>query len=492
MKNKTTAKGTGRMSLSYRLLLILLAALLLFGAGYGIFSAIAGPHGYFLRRTAVMQTPHYTVDGAMMAYYYYDLYQTKLEELGTELENEGLDPTKPLKEQTRPNGETWYDYFMTDALDYVRRILVFAEAAYTLGDSEADAEESADATYADLTARASEEGVTLANYITAHYGEGVKEADVRRAIDLSAYAYLRFEKLAATTYTAAELEAAYRENPAAYFAVDYIIYPVKANVSSTADESEMREAFLAAETAARTLAAAKSEKEFTNALGDILREKDATLKNYEVNHLISDAYVYAARPTGQDELSLWLADSRRRAGDTFVFGENGDYRAVYFLRAEQRISYSRVSMRHVLLSYNDYPMVSETKTAADRLLADFLADSPSEEKFADLVLAFSADSATVASGGLYTDIGRGTLEKGLTDWLLADGRTKGETAVIQSAYGYHIVYFVGANELAVWEEEATAALQEKTYTAYLAAANLRIYNSNLDILPTVTATLAEA
>lgn len=480
------------MSLSYRLLLIILAALLLFFAGYGIFSAIAGPRGFFLRRTAVMQTSHYTVDGAMMAYYYYDLYQAQLAERGAELENEGLDPTKSLKEQTRPNGETWYDYFMTDALDYVRRILVFAEAAYTLGDKEADAKESADATYAELAARASEEGATVADYITAHYGEGVGEEDVRRAIDLSAYAYLRFEKLAATVYTAEELEAAYRENPAAYFAVDYIIYPIKAEVSSTASESEMREAFLAAETAARTLAAAKSEGEFADILGDLMRKKDASLKNYEVNHLVSDTYIYAARPTGEDELSLWLADSRRTSGDTFVFGTNGDYRVVYFLRAEERISYSRVSMRHILLSYNDYPMVSETRTAAERLLADFLAASPSEEKFANLALTHSADSATVTTGGLYTDIGRGALEKELCDWLLAEGRTAGDTAVLQSAYGFHIVYFVGTNELAVWQEEATAALQEKTYTAYLAAARLRVYNSNLDILPTVTATLAQA
>lgn len=488
MKNRTSAQKKGHSpSLSVRLLLVFLALLTVGGTAYGIFAAVAGPQGYFLRRTAVMQTTHYTVDGAMMSYYYYDFYHAQLETLGEELENEGLDPTKPLREQTRPTGESWYDYFMTDTLDYVRRILVFAEAARALGDSEEDAREIADATFAAVADAATGEGVALADYIAAYYGEGVREEDVRRAIDLSAYASLRFEKLAATVYTEAELEAAYREDPAAYFAVDYIIYPIKAKVSSTASESEMREAFLAAETAANTLASAATEREFTEALADLLRKEDAGRKNYEINHLISDAYIYAARPTDRDELSLWLADARREAGDTHIFGENGDYRVVFFLRAEERISYHRVSMRHILLAYNDYPMVSETRTAAERMLADFLAAEPTEEKFADLAAAFSADAATVGTGGLYTDIGRDTLEKELADWLLADGREAGDTAVLQSAYGFHIVYFVGENELAVWQEEATAALQEKTYAAYLAAANLRIYNSATDCLPDVVA-----
>lgn len=489
MKNQAPAKqmgAGGRLPFSARLLILVLALLAIGGTAYGIFRAIAGP-GYTLRRTAVMQTPHYTVDGAMMSYYYYDLYHTRLETLGIELENEGLDPTKPLREQTRPDGERWYDYFMTDTLDYVRRILVFAEAANRLGDSAEEAREIADATFAELERAAVGEGVTTADYITSHYGAGVAESDVRRAIELSAYASLRFEKLAATVYSEEELEAAYRENPAAYFAVDYIIYPIKATVSDTASESEMREAFLAAESAANRLAAAEGEQAFAETLADLLREKNGNLKNYEINHLVSDAYVYAARPTERDELSLWLADSRREVGDTHIFGQNGDYRVVFFLRAEERISYHRVSMRHVLLSYHDYPMVSETRTAAERMLADFLAASPSEEKFAELALAFSADSATFASGGLYTDIGRGTLEKGLADWLLAEGRERGDTAVLQSAYGFHIVYFVEENALSVWQEEASAALQEKTYTAYLAAADLRIYNSAADCLPDVVA-----
>ena len=492
MKKRTSVKKKERgMSLSLRILLVFLALLLVGGAAYGIFVASATPAGYFLRTTPVMQTPHYTVDGAMMAYYYYDLYHAQLETLGEELENEGLDPTKPLKEQLHPSGESWYDRFMSDTLDYVRRILVFAEAARSLGDREEDARERAEETFSAIQDAASSAGVSTADYITAYYGKGVSEGDVRRAIELSAYASLRFEKLAATVYTAEELEAAYRENPAAYFSVDYIIYPIKAEVSSTASESEMREAFLAAESAANTLAATTTEREFTDALADLLRAQDEGRKYYEINHLISDTYIYAARPSGQDELSLWLADARRKHGDTHIFGENGDYRVVFFLRAEARIEYHRVSMRHVLLSYNDYPMVSETRTAAERMLAEFLAASPSESKFAELALAHSADAATVANGGLYTDISRGSLEKGLTDWLLAEARETGDTAVIQSAYGFHIVWFVGENELSVWEEDATAALQEKTYATYLAAANLRIYNSNLDILPSITATLAQ-
>lgn len=489
MKNSKQANTqVRRPSLSLRILGLLLAIAAVLAAGYGIFAAIAGPRGFFLRRTVVMTSRHFEIDGGMLSYYYYDLYHTCLAEEGDALTAAGLDPTKPLKEQRRAeDGQSWYDYFMTDTLDYVRRILVFAEVARAAGDGFEAADSATADTLAYLSTEAAAEGMSLASYITARYGEGVSEEDVRRAVRLSAYALGRFDLLTATVYSEAELEAAYQKDPASYKKIDYILYRIEAEVSDTASEEDMREAYLKAESEANHLASAASEAEFAARLEELLHEKYQNRKSYEIRHMISDCYRYEESPVDGPGLLRWLSDSRRETGETAVHGENGDYTVVYFLGKHERLNYQKVSMRHILLPYGNYQMTVDAETAAKRILEEFLAGEATEEAFADLVLRHTADSATLQNGGLYTDIGYGSLEKGLCDWLLDSTRKAKDTAVLQSAYGYHVVLFIGRNPLPVWQEEATLALQEEAYEAYTEAADLRLYNSRLDCLPTVTA-----
>ena len=61
--------------------------------------------------------------------------------------------------------------------------------------------------------------------------------------------------------------------------------------------------------------------------------------------------------------------------------------------------------------------------------------------------------------------------------------------MIQSVLGYHVLYFVGFSERAVWEEQAAQVLQDETYTEWLRESGFVLYNSALTCLPRVTAAL---
>ncbi len=478
-----------RSSVWFRIGIIFLVAAVIAGAAIGIFYAVAGPQGFFLRRTAVMKTGNYAVDGAMMSYYYYDLYYAAMEEDGDVYRAEGLDPARPLQDQVRRDGQSWYDYFMTDAIPYVQRILVFAEAAYRHGDAAEAVDGDVEATLEALQEEATTAGQSLADYITERYGQGVQEQDVRRAVFLSAYAYRRAGILAATVYTDAELEDAYQRNPSAFVAVDYIVYSVRAEVPDDATEEEMREAYLKAETEANRLAGAGSEGAFAAHMANLIRAENPGITSYRVTHMVSDAYVYGMALSNEDEESRWLSDQRRAPGDTVVLGTAGDYRVLYFRARHERLTYHRADMRQILYSYTDYQTVLDTRAAAEAMREEFLAGTPTEEEFAALAQRLSADAASVATGGLYTDIGYGELEKDLSDWLLDAARIPGDTAVIQSVLGYHVLYFVGFSERAVWEEQAAQVLQDETYTEWLRESGFVLYNSALTCLPRVTAAL---
>ena len=52
-----------------------------------------------------------------------------------------------------------------------------------------------------------------------------------------------------------------------------------------------------------------------------------------------------------------------------------------------------------------------------------------------------------------------------SSWCFDDGRKTGDTAIIRSDYGYHIMYFVGKNDQTVWQYNAQQALASDDSTS---------------------------
>ncbi len=86
------------------------------------------------------------------------------------------------------------------------------------------------------------------------------------------------------------------------------------------------------------------------------------------------------------------------------------------------------------------------RIAAQALLDQYLAGEQTEKAFGELANAHSEDqNGKVTNGGLYTDVELGDMVQPFEDWIFDSARTPGETGLVKTPYGYHVMYFVKRN-----------------------------------------------
>ena len=85
------------------------------------------------------------------------------------------------------------------------------------------------------------------------------------------------------------------------------------------------------------------------------------------------------------------------------------------------------------------------RQAAQKILDEYLAGDKTEEAFGELAKKNTADS-NKDEGGLYTDVTKGIMVKEFEDWCFEEGREHGNTGLVKTDFGYHIMYFVGSEE----------------------------------------------
>ena len=97
------------------------------------------------------------------------------------------------------------------------------------------------------------------------------------------------------------------------------------------------------------------------------------------------------------------------------------------------------------------------------LLAEWEKD-PTQENFIELVKA-NSDDTTAAEGGLFEDISpeSGYVEEFL-NWSLDENRKAGDTGIIETQYGYHIMYYVEDDEMTYRELMISNEMKETDYT----------------------------
>ena len=97
------------------------------------------------------------------------------------------------------------------------------------------------------------------------------------------------------------------------------------------------------------------------------------------------------------------------------------------------------------------------RAKAQNLLDEFLAGDATEEAFAQLAAEHSVDTGSSSNGGMYEGLTKETnVVTEFKDWYLAEGRQSGDTGLVKSVYGYHIMYFSSSEP--IWEFETKATM----------------------------------
>ncbi len=102
------------------------------------------------------------------------------------------------------------------------------------------------------------------------------------------------------------------------------------------------------------------------------------------------------------------------------------------------------------------------RQAAQAILDEYLAGELTEDRFGELANKHSEDKGgQVTDGGIYTYVEKGQMVATFNDWCFDAARKEGDTGLVKTQFGYHVMYFVGSEE--VWITKTRSAyLSEKS------------------------------
>ncbi len=194
-----------------------------------------------------------------------------------------------------------------------------------------------------------------------------------------------------------------------------------------------------------------------NEIYDELVEKVAT--DYEV---LTEGYAhYKTDAETVSESDKWLFDEATKAGDTKLItdGDTEDSKkvtyTVYMLKTPSHLDEGKTqNVAHLLVKFEEDDPSDEQKAAAkeeaEKLLAEFNAGSDkSKEAFEKF-----AEEHTDDSGVVYEYVAEGEMVAEFEDWIFDEARTEGETGIVETEYGYHIMFYIGEGDRLAWENDA--------------------------------------
>lgn len=127
----------------------------------------------------------------------------------------------------------------------------------------------------------------------------------------------------------------------------------------------------------------------------------------------------------------------------------------------QKLDQPNVNVRHILITpesttddegntvtTDEAWAAAETK--AQEIYDQWKAGRATEDTFGELAQANTDDSGSLTNGGLYEDVYPGQMVTEFNDWCFDASRQPGDTGIVKTSYGYHIMYFVGTTDEIYW------------------------------------------
>ena len=444
--------------------------------------------GATLRSKTAYSSKNFSINAATFAYFLNYQYTNFANNYSDSLTSYGLDVSTPLRDQDNIEGENWFDYFVTLTEKNLKEIFVLAEYAkannIALDD---DDKKDIDNFFVELEAAAKESNNDLKTYIHKSYGLGVNEDDVRQGLELSLLASKCYEEVIdSKVYTENEILDYFEANKNDFLGVDFKYYNFTPQTTNDMTDDEKIEENNKAIANADKLAAAKNPSEFNSILTNILKENGTSDDNIE--SLISNTIVTGSTYDAEFEISEWAFGDEANLYDTKIY-TNGTSRAVYMLTAKPyRNEEETRSVRHILVSSTE-ETDAEDKAEAEKILKEFTDGEKTAERFGELAAKYTDDTGSAETGGLYENFGKGQMVEEFENWAFDESRKVGDTEIVKSTYGYHIMYFVGEGD-PVWKNNTVVAMKDKAfedlYNSLENEVDLTLNTKVLDKIPTIT------
>lgn len=383
---------------------------------------------------------------------YYELYNSLYNTYGS-YASYIIDTTKPLKDQKYSDDQTWADYLKEYTDESFKTMTALYDEAkangYEMGE---EYYKNIDSEWAAIEATAKNYGTDTASFLVSSYGKGVNEKVYKEMYERYLYAYSYADSVREGFEISSEdIDARYNEDKKAFDAVTYNYY----YISGIAAEDQTDE---------EAMAAAKEKAEAVLAADDM----DAYIsENYDAN--LTEVR-YSSYANVSSTYSDWLFDDARVAGDKDVFEATGGYYVIEFVEKND-IHYNTVSVRHILVQPEDKNSDESWDAALEK--AEGYVDTwnelgGGEDNFGYIAMAYSSDQGSASNGGLYSNIAKGEMVKEFEDWCFDPARKAGDTDIVKTSYGYHIMYFVEEGE-EYYTYAIDSTIRSERYSDYIDA-----------------------
>lgn len=475
---------------------IVLAVVVCLAAVYGIFNFFGIPQKVLT--AAKIGDERVTV--AKYNFYYMDMYLNTYNQsqsydsqygAGYGAMYTGYDSSKTPMEQEYPGtledfeGEsaTWADYFRVQSLKYLQTYLAYAklakEAGMTLDEDElADIDEQVES----IRSSAESNDYSLNRYLTKIYGKGVNEKLLREVMEERQLAYKYAQQKqedVETGVTDAQIEEEYTANPAEYALVTLNGFVVSADTSAIADDATDDEKTAATEAAmADAKAKAEGYAAKVNSAETLLEQAKAYNSTAtEASVKLEDVTGTTLASTFSQAASDWAYAAERAVGDVTVVETSKGYAVLYMAVLPHKDMSKPVDVRHILIQFdtttdesgNTVALTSAEKEAyyqqAQAIYNQFL-ENPTEENFATLANNNSDDTGSNTNGGLYEDVHVGDMVTAFNDWCFDPSRKPGDSGIIETNYGYHVMYYVGNDNEETWKSTVRSTLASDALSAF--------------------------
>jgi len=490
--------------------------------------------GHFQKKTIALTVNEHQLSNVDLNYFYIDaineLYNSWNQQYGESAAyamqlSLGLNANLPLNRQNVDDETTWAEYFIDLAIDdAISFYSVYDEATaagYKLSEeNQKTLEENIKAVddYAFLYGYTSGDQQLSAMY---GFGSDMESYGEYMTVRSVAQGYIN-EYGQSLSYTNDEIRDFEADKLSNYSSFNYASYYVPYSSFVTKDDSneaaELRieKALAKAKAAAETLLTATNYEELDAAIAAMeinAEKKDVASTKYtrKLGSAITD--------NSNGEILAWLTEEGRTEGDVTLIpsynitaDENGNetttvlgYNVVMFESVDTNESHRLSNVRHILVkiiggttdedgnvTYTD-EQKNAAKAKADLLLESFLADNPTSESFAKLAKENTSDTASASTGGMIENIHLdSTLVPEFLEWSIDESRKSGDTGIVLTEYGYHIMYYDGDGEYNyrdylisedIRAEDVQVWYEEVLDSAAVVEGNCKYLNDELTISP---------
>lgn len=443
------------------------------------------------------------------ATYYNNLQQTSqmMAQYGASDSNQYPNFDEKLSKQSYTDEDgnvmTWEEHMRDQVLENIKNVYMYYYAALKANDGEEpeikeSQQEEMDKAIDSYKESANSNGFTVDGFLGVVIGPGVDEAFVREEMKRSYIAQNYTEEyskeLANKEYSEEDYNTYYSENEQDLQSVDFMHYEASSEDEAKEFVEKLNDDGSNFAELAYSYSGKESDKDpaeasyynmtygtMENLQWDICTAEEAETEETEEaeeteeegeEHEHEHVHTYP----GLD----YLYSADRKAGEKY----NDMKSVIYIIKPTYLSDVTPVTVRHILIKPDDMKTDEEEtdeeteeateeeaeteelseeeldKLASDKanaILEEYKAGEQTEDAFAALAKENSSDS-NAEDGGLYENVVPNQMVNTFNAWCFDAARQTGDTAVVKTEYGYHVMYFVSKSDMPVWKYTAQQAL----------------------------------